>query len=352
MKDPKSAALPGMINRRIAVYLAGVALGCIILMLFPWQDRHERWAARLPDPSPPGHYPLIWRDGHGLEIALNRMPIRLVSLAPSITEIIYALGLESRLVANTRFCLYPEGAADKPRIGGLSDPNHELLLQHRPDLIIGTTMTPKPVYDRLRSLKLRTAAFAHSDLDGVLDDIRNIGRLVGEPGAAFALIKSMDTRRQSVLQQVKELDLDAPKPVVLLYDLDALFSAGKGSWVSDLITATGGRNIADTAGSPWPKLSIEGILKADPELLILAVPFRGAQLVRAHRKLEALTGNPVWRTVRAIQLNAVYAMNKDILAIPGPRSIDALEAFAAALHPGAFSSHSGVIGITNAQATN
>ncbi len=326
---------PAKIDRRLIYYLSGVVLGCLILAAV-YPRLHRGKSAQPRHYQFDGSYPLSWTDAYGRDLTLPATPLRIISLAPSITEILYAMGIEDRIVANTRWCRFPPQSRELPKIGTLDRPNRELMIHLRPHLVLGTVLTPPNIYYQLEEAGLLSVAFAHQDLDGVLNDVRSIGKLLGVPGAALKVVNAIESRREDVLIALRTQG-SPHRRVLLLYDLKDLSSAGAGSWPGDMIDLCHAVNIASGASSPWPRLSLEGTVAADPEVILLAVALGERPLQKVRAEIAALSKNPVWRQVSAVQNDRVVIIDKDLLAIPGPRMVDALEAMARAIHPEAFS---------------
>ena len=327
-------AKSGKIDRRLVYYLTGVVLGCLILAtVFP---RFHRDKPARPQRHQFDGYPLSWTDAYGRNLTLPAPPWRIISLAPSITEILYAMGVQDRLVANTRWCRFPPRARELPKIGTLDRPNRELMIQLRPHLVLGTILTPPNIYHQLDETGLLSAAFAHKDLDSILEDVRTIGKLLGVPGAALKVVNEIESRREGVLNAMRSQPSMPRRRVLLLYDLKELSSTGEDSWPGDMIELCHAVNIASGASSPWPGLSLEGAVAADPEVILLAVAPGERPLQKARAEIAALSEDPVWRQVSAVRNGRVVIIDKDLLAIPGPRMVDALEAMAHAIHPEVF----------------
>ena len=257
---------------------------------------------------------------------------KIVSLAPSITEILYAIEADDLLVGRSEYCLFPEQVQAIPSVGRLDQPNLEQILALQPDLVLASGLTPAAVVGRIRAMGIRARRFEHSGMEGLLDDIRQIGELVGADEQAGKLILQME----SAMASVRRRSADSRHPsTVLLYDLARLYSAGAGTFPDDLIRIAGGRNIAADALSAWPQLSLEGLLETDPDVIF--VTYGGA--TRSRRMIERLLterrNDPVWSRLSAFRSGRIYLIKDDYLSIPGPRSIQALESMSRGLYPDA-----------------
>jgi iron complex transport system substrate-binding protein len=194
------------------------------------------------------------------------------------------------------------------------------------------------LYERMEAVGLHSVAFGHRDLEGVLEDIRTLGKITGLPGEALRLTRSIEARRDRVLAALAEhRGLDRPR-VALLYDLERLSSAGKNSWPGDFIEMCGGHNIAASAHSAWPRLSSESLVAANPEVVIFAVASDEIARKEAAAAIAALPEHHFWANISAVRHGRVAMVDKAVFDVPGPRMVDALEAVARAIHPEVFGS--------------
>jgi iron complex transport system substrate-binding protein len=313
------------------VYLAGVVLGCVILFFVP------RRATEAPHPwvaqeAPDDYYPRSVEDALGRELTLTRQPYYFVSLAPSLTEMIDAMGMGDHLMAITDFCEAPSVNASIERIGGIRTPNLEKLVKLQPDIVLGTTLTQRSVYDQIERLGGVAVCFEAETLSAVRESIVSLGKLLGVPRKAMALRQKMDADWGAVVDALASV-LE-PRTVLMLYDLDGLFSAGRGSWVGEIITAARGRNLAEGQASAWPKLSLESILVIQPEVVIVAL--EPEAMAQWPERLRILKSDPVWSQVKAVQTGQMYALPKALFDIPGVHIADTLAAVAQCIHPECF----------------
>lgn len=316
-------------------------LGCLVLMVLPKPFGKNRKNARTPAVGGHGTYPMTIEDGYGREVTLKSAPGRIISLAPSITEILFTIGVQDRLVANTKFDKYPPQAVDLFKIGGMRHPNIEMMVQLRPSLVLGTVLSSATLYQRMEAAGMTAIALEHSDWTGVLRDMRTIGKLVGAPGEALRAIRNLEKKRDQILKKIKPMGQKPAPRVAILYDLDKLYSAGSGSWVGDLLELCHAENVASGLPSAWPQLSLEGFLKSDPEVVILAVAESDSVRREAERAILALKEDPVWRQISAVRNGRVALVSKSYFDVPGPRMVNALEEIAKAIYPDVFASHSG-----------
>jgi iron complex transport system substrate-binding protein len=267
-------------------------------------------------------------DMAGREVTIPAEPQRIVSLAPSITEILFALNLGDRVVGVTDYCNYPPEATQKPKVGGFSDVSMEKLLEAQPDLVLAASIHMAQVLPELEKQGLTVMVIDAHDFPGVLESIRLVGKATGTEKEAEALVAQMQERADKVAQAVAGRE----RPRVY-WELDnTLWTVGPGSFVQDLIERAGGENIAANAEMAWVQLSAEAIIAADPEVIFLADHPYG-------ESADTVKARPGWEKISAVVNGRIVELTQeqgDIVSRPGPRVIDALEMIARALHPDAF----------------
>jgi iron complex transport system substrate-binding protein len=271
-------------------------------------------------------------DDDGRRVTLARQPVRIVSVAPSNTEILFALGLGDRVVGVTTFCDYPAAAAAKPKIGGLR-PNLETIVAQQPDLVLGIRGTPADVIAALEGQQIPVAILNPADFAGVLANLRTVGRLTGTSPAAERLAGEMDARWKAVEARARTVNA---RPRVL-YEIDAsdpaaISAAGAGTFIDAMIAAAGGVNVlaALAPGQQYPRVGAEAVLGADPDLILLGdAPFGQTR--------EVVAARPGWGALRAVQRGALVEIaDSNITSRPGPRLVDGLDLVAKAIHPDVF----------------
>jgi iron complex transport system substrate-binding protein len=268
-------------------------------------------------------FPLAISDDAGREVVIAGLPERIISIAPSNTEILFALGLADRVVGVDNFSNYPPEATEKPQVGDYVDPDLEAIVAASPDLILATEVHVPTVLPKLETLGLPTVVVEPKNLDEVFTSIALVGQITGEPSTAQSLVCSLRARAVAVSGAIA----GAPRPRVFFELSPDLYTAGPGSFVDDLLTRAGGENIAAGAAEMWPQLSTEALVSADPEVILLADHEAGVTA-------EQVAARPGWRGVSAVETGRIVSLDADLVARPGPRIVDGLEAIAAALHPG------------------
>ena len=277
--------------------------------------------------SPPGNIV----DGLGRQVTINAVPQRIVSLAPSNTEILFALGLGDKVVGVTEYCNYPEAAKTKPKVGGFSTVDIEKVVSLRPDLVLATQIHSKTIIPALEKLGLTVVALTPSSLTGVLDSITLVGKITGQSKEASELVKDLSTRIKSIADETQKLS-HAQRPRVFYVTWhDPLMTAGTGTLSNDVISQAGGQNIAsDITGDKT--IDLETVINRDPEVIIVSVGMgTGEDSPWQYIKSESRLKN-----TQALLTDRVYKIDGDLIHRPGPRIVEALEQMAQFIHPELF----------------
>ena len=283
---------------------------------------------------------LIWqaRPGPTTRPADGRPPARIVSLAPSVTEILFAVGAGDRVVAVTDWCDYPPAAARCERVGGYIDFSIERVVALAPDLIIGAHGIPKDRLERLEALGFKVHAENPASYEELIATIERIGRLVGAEKGARACVARLRGEIDDVTQRLEGLT-GADRPRVMYGTWEApVFVAGPGNFIDETIRLAGGANIAADADTPWPVgYSIERIVANDPEVIVRGFnPTTGLSMGQRAEAAEKLKTDPVWGKVSAVRNGRVIWMDENLLVRPGPRLALGLRELARHLHPDRF----------------
>jgi iron complex transport system substrate-binding protein len=270
-------------------------------------------------------FPTSITDFQGRSVAISKRPERIVSIGPSNTEFLFALGAGDRVVGDDDFSDQPAAAATKDHVGGVKV-NLEKVVSLKPDLII----TVKFSDGTIEALSQTAATVLVVDPQGLADVTRTasmIGKAIGADGDALA--KDL----QSKLDAVKAKTASAPKLRVFdeedASDLTKLYTVGPGSFLNDLITLAGGTNIAAAAKSAYPTISTEEVVKADPEVIVLDDAAFGTSV-------DSVARRPGWAALSAVKNARVYPLDANLMSRPGPRVADAATALAKLVHPELF----------------
>jgi iron complex transport system substrate-binding protein len=262
---------------------------------------------------------------------INAVPQRIVSLAPSNTEILFALGLGDKVVGVTEYCNYPEAAKTKPKVGGFSTVDIEKVVSLRPDLVLATQIHSKTIIPALEKLGLTVVALTPSSLTGVLDSITLVGKITGQDKQASELIKDLSTRIKAIADETQKLSTAQRPRVFYVTWHDPLWTAGTGTLSNDVISQAGGQNIAsDISGDKT--IDLETVINRDPEVIIVSVGMgTGKDLPWQYIKSESRLKN-----TQALLTDRVYKIDGDLIHRPGPRIVEALEQMAQFIHPELF----------------
>jgi len=266
-------------------------------------------------------------DDAGRQVSIPATVDRVVSLAPNLTEIVFAIGAGNRLVGRTSYCDFPPEAKAVAEVGDTLHPSLERIIALKPQVVLVSTASQLEVFTKqLQGQDIAVFVTDPHDLEGVFKSIVQIGEIVGEQDQANSLVQKLRERTNAVEQAVKQ-----KPPVRVFYQVsgEPLYTAGHDAFVTDLMRRAGGASVTADVPGAWPKYSNESALAARPDAIIL--PSGGSMGEANSNVAEALRQSP------AVLHGRVYKINDDHLARPGPRSVTGLEEMARALHPDAFS---------------
>jgi len=290
--------------------------------------------AAAPSASPPP-FPVTLTDDAGRELVLEAEPMRIVSLAPSNTEIVCALDACDRLVGVTDFDDYPPEVADVPDVVISASVDVELVVAAEPDLVLaaGNELTPTAVIEQLDELGLPVLVLYPETLQEVYADIELVGAALGRADAAGELVSSMEARVADVVAAVEGAD----RPLTLYEVFHAegtTYTAGDGSFLASLLELAGATPLV---GDAQGVIDAEALVAADPELILLGTASYDPSLADPEAALDAVRARAGWGELRAVRDCAVIPYRDDITTTrPGPRVVDGLEALARAIHPDRF----------------
>lgn len=267
------------------------------------------------------------KDMTGRDVRLAAEPRRIVSLVPSATEIIFALGSDDRIAGVTDYCDFPPEARRKPSVGGMVNPSLETLVTLRPDLVIATTEGNRDeTFAQLGRLGIPTYLVVAHRLADVTLLVERLGELTGRPDAA----RSLASRLQRRIDAVRRAVAARPRPRVLYVVWpEPLIVPGRDALVTELIHAAGGESITADAGDSYPRMSLEAAVARNPEVIMLATHGAGTGSVDRD-KWDRL------RNLPAIRSGRLHAVDGNLLHRYGPRVVEGLEALARLIHPEAF----------------
>ena len=264
-------------------------------------------------------------DSYDRSVTIGKAATRVVSLAPSITETIFALGMGDILKGRTDYCDYPAEVQRIPSIGNLTEPDIEAIAELNPDIVIASTHFTKESLEKLTALSIPVVVLAEEDsFEGVYRTIEDIGRLTGAQDAGASLINSM----KDTVNSVKEAVIGKEKPsvyYVIGFGEYGEFTAGGDTFINQIIEMAGGNNIA--SGIKGWSFSLEQIIDSDPDILVCS-KFRNAK--------NLLIETNGYKDLKAVQTGNLFEIDNNMLDRQGPRLAEGLKALAEILHPDAF----------------
>lgn len=266
-------------------------------------------------------------DDSGAELTLENNPERIVSLTPSNTEILFALGLGDRVVGVTTYCDYPEEVNEKTKIGDLQG-NVEEIVALEPDLVVSKAILNDDVVSKLRNLNIPVLCVNPESLDGVYRAIELISKVTGTESSGDKLSSEMKERIEAVEQKVASIPEAERLKVFIEVGNEPLYTAGTKSSVDELLSLAGGINIAgDVEG--YQMYSLESVVKNNPDAILALDSY----YVDVEAEIKKRSG---WDTIKAVQEDNLIIDLDNLLNRPGPRSADAVETIAKELYPDLF----------------
>ncbi|MCM8800634.1 MAG: cobalamin-binding protein [Candidatus Omnitrophica bacterium] len=242
--------------------------------------------------------------------------LRVISLAPSITEILFALGLDEEIVGVSSFCNYPPQANNKPRIGSFSQPDIEKIISLRPDIVFCTGLQQERVVNQLKQLNLKLYISDPKNIEELMVSIKEIGQITNRVKEADELVNNMRRNINLVINKTKDIPLNKRPKVFFLFWDEPLMTVGYGCFIDELIYLAGGRNITHHIKRPYTYFSFEQLIKEDPECIIATYMGKDKYSFRK---------NFIWNFLKATKSNRIYTdIEPDILLRPGPRLIEGL----------------------------
>ncbi len=270
---------------------------------------------------------VVVTDHLGRRVDVPSRPQRIVSLAPSLTETLYALGAGNRVAGVTEYCDYPAEAKTKTKVGGMINPNIERLVALRPDLTLITKEgNRRETLEALERLGIPVYVVETARLENISRALRDLGKVIGESATGEALAGDLDRRIGAIRTAVRG---QAPRRTLFLVWLQPLITVGHETFLDDLMESAGASSVSRSQSQPWPKMSVEEILRQDPEYIL--VP----QSNDFSPTRDDLARVPGWRELSAVRNDRILYLNEAIQR-PGPRIGEMLESLARLLHPDAF----------------
>jgi iron complex transport system substrate-binding protein len=257
------------------------------------------------------------------QVTVPRQVKRIVSMAPNITEMLFAIGLDEEIVGVTSFCDYPDAAREKHKIGGYYDPNMEAILSLAPDLIVTTPDGySKERVEKLDETGIPIFVVNPQEVDEVPETMITLGEVTGKDDIAKRVVERLRIRIEAVRKKVSSIPAEKRPKVFYEIGHDPLITAGPGTFVDNMISAAGGINIASDAPTGWPRYSVEAVIMKEPDVIITAphTSSGGDNAVSADMS--------IWHrysTIPAVRNGRIHQVDPNILFRSGPRIVDGLE---------------------------
>ena len=272
-----------------------------------------------------GGFPRTVVDSSGTAVVIEAPPQRIISYSPGATEILFAIDAGSRVVATDRFSNYPPETSTLPKLE-YSSPDPEAALAQEPDLVLFATRQRDQV-QQFRDLGMALLFIEEADsIEGVFDNILLFGELSGNERQAESLVASMRSRIEAVTRTIDDVE-QGPR---VFYEITAdLYTASPDTFIGSMLSLLKAQNVAAGAQSPFPQLSAEAVIEADPQLVLLSDAAFG-------ESLETVAARPGWGDISAVVNERVHPIDANIVDRPGPRIADGIEAMARLLYPNRF----------------
>jgi iron complex transport system substrate-binding protein len=312
---------------------AGSAIGALLLCAASWCSATQAQTQKPPSPSAAAATPFYkeFVDETGRAVRVPQPVQRIISLAPSLTETVYALGLQDRLVGDTDYCDFPPDAQKKTKVGGAINPSLEEIAALRPDLVlvIKSLNRPETVHS-LDSLGIPSYATDPHTVNEIISSTERLAQVLGVPEAGTTLGVDLNHHLTDLHQRLSGV---SPSRVLFIVWSDPLISVGKGTFIADALKLAGATSIVDAA-QDWPQMSLEEVVRLQPDFLV----FADSHSDNGRTQFDVLAERPGWRGLEAVR-NRRFAVISDAVNRPAPRIVSAIEDLARQLHPEAFAAH-------------
>jgi iron complex transport system substrate-binding protein len=266
-------------------------------------------------------FPVTITDSNGDQVTITDQPEAIVALAPSFTEVLFAIGAGDAVVATDDNTDYPEEAVDLPKISGF-EPSVEAIAEYNPDLVF-LFFDPGGLQDALGQAGIASLFLATpTSIDGIYEQIETIGTAAGHTAEAEALVEEMQADIDAIVAEAP--GVEGP---VIFHEIDStLYSTGPGSFTHEMFELLGAENIAAETGEPYPQMSNEAVIAANPEIILLSDAAYG-------ESFETVSARPGWDQISAVQNAKVFAIDDDLVSRAGPRIVDGMEMLFGIFYP-------------------
>jgi iron complex transport system substrate-binding protein len=277
-------------------------------------------------------------DDHNYKTVLTAYPEKIISVAPSCTEILFAIGAGDKVVAVTDYCDYPYDFAawiaegNMTSVGDFTAPNLEVITALSPDLILASGGVQTESVDNLRERGYKILVLDPTSVDGILNNIELVGNATGKRTEATALVNDLTSR----INAVGETVADADKPKVYYetyYEITSSWTIGGLAWQTELIEKAGGTNVFGDQQMAYYQYQVEALIARNPDVIVLPA---GGMGTGEQADIDAVKARPGWSTMNAVQKDRIYQIDPNLLERSGPRIVDAIEQLAKFIHPELF----------------
>lgn len=272
------------------------------------------------------NYPMEITDAFDNQVTIESQPKRIISLAPSHTEILFAIGLDDEIVGVTNYCNYPEAANTKEKVGDAFNINVERILELNPDLVIQYGPGNDDVNKQLSNSGIPVLSYEPESIDEIIDLIEIVGEITNKREEAKNVTTEMRNKKNSIVETVSQVENKA-KVFFEIWD-EPLQTAGPGSFVDELISLSGGENIASDAEGAYVEYDLEQLIERNPDVYLTSKDMET-------KTIESIKNRPGFSDIAAIKNNRVYLVDP-LITIPGPRIVDGLEIIAKCIYPELF----------------
>jgi len=273
-------------------------------------------------------------DDYGVKVSVPSNPQKIVSLSPTNTEILGALGLIDRVVGVTDYSNYPAEAATKTNVGGYTAINSEKVVNLEPDLIIADSGNGNETIEYLRGLGLNVVVLDPKDINGIFKDIVLVGKATGTKDKANSLVSSLRERIDLIKKQVASANTTPTVAHVVSYD--PIYVAGKNTYQDEVISLAGGKNAFSNIDE-WGTVNIENLLSKDPDYILINSGSGMSDANGSNPVYDYFKQNTQVQSLKAVQNNHLILVDADVISRSGPRIVDAIEMVAKLIHPECFS---------------
>lgn len=310
--------------KKVSKLLSMAITACIIAAILSGCGQKQ---AAVETQKAEGKFPVTITDVYGSKVTLDKEPQRIVALAPSTVEILYKLGLGDKIVGVTDYCDYPSEALEKPKVGSFNGLNMEKIIEAKPDIVLAGAGISKQEFQRLTDLKLNVIVTEARELSQIPETIMMVGEATGTSEKAKAMADDITGKIDEIKSKVEKAN-KVKAYFVLSFGKEGNWTAGKGTFLSDLISAAGGENVSDDVDG-WKEYSIEKLVEKNPDVILLSGMI-------SNGTNKALDNENGYKDLEAVKSGKVFILEDNLVQRPGPRIVEGLELIAKALHPEIF----------------